>query len=165
MNFFFCMLLDSEGMNADLTIVGGIEALNVAYNLFSLLGREILECGVIGEGEIGTFPSFELAEELEDLALLIAFLQFAAFGAVVGAVEGVGFEAGLVNELPELGRAAMDEFGSKLQDLIAFAEGANAAADAISCLEHQDLPTGFGQTPGSSEAGHAGTDDQNTLLS
>ena len=38
-DFFFSLLLDGEGVDADLAIVGGIEALDVAYDLFALFRR------------------------------------------------------------------------------------------------------------------------------
>jgi len=39
MDFFFSVLLDGEGMDADLAVVGSIETLDVADDVFAFLGR------------------------------------------------------------------------------------------------------------------------------
>ena len=95
--------------------------------------------------------------------MLIALFEFAVFETVVEAVEGVGTKAGFVDEVPKLGRMAVDEFGAELEDLVAFADGADAATDAVAGFEDQHLATGLGEAAGSGEAGHSGTDDQDPL--
>ena len=57
----------------------------------------------------------------------------------------------------------MDEFGAEFEDLVAFTDGADAAADAVAGFEDEDLAAGFGEAAGSGEACHAGTDDQDSL--
>ena len=59
-DLFFGVLLDSEGVDADVAVVGGIEALNVSDDLRSLLRRELFKGRVVGEREVGAFPLFEL---------------------------------------------------------------------------------------------------------
>jgi hypothetical protein len=99
-DLLFGGLLDGKGVDADLTVVGGVEALNVGDDLFAFFTRELLERRVVSEREVGAFPFLELVEEFEDFALLVAFLQFVVFMAIVDAVERVSFEAGFVDEVP-----------------------------------------------------------------
>jgi len=134
MDFFLRVLLDGEGMDADLAIVGCIEALNVVDDLFTLLRRELFERRVVGQGEIGAFPFFELAQEFEDSALIVTLLKFIVLLAVICAVESVGMKAGFADEVPELGWMAVNEFGPKFKDLIVFPEGADSATDPVPCL-------------------------------
>jgi hypothetical protein len=58
---------------------------------------------------------------------------------------------------------AVDEFGPELENVTVFPEGAYAAADAIASFEDENLSTSFGETPGSGEAGHSGTDYEYAL--
>ena len=162
-NFFFSVLLDGEGVDPDLAVVGGIEALDVVDDLFALFRRKLFEGWVVGEGEVGTFPFLELVEEFEDTALLVALSELAAFVAVIHTIDRVCIQAGFADEVPELRRVAVDEFGSELEDLVAFAHGVDSASDAVAGFEDQHLATGLGKAASSGKAGHTGTDDQDPL--
>jgi hypothetical protein len=162
-DFFFGMLLDSEGMDADLAVVGGIEALHVLDDLFPLFRGELVDRRVICEGEVRAFPLFKSAQELVDFSLLVAFLELAVAMAVTCAIELVCFEASFVDEVPELRWVAVDELGSEFEDLALFAEGADTAAYAIARLEHEHLPACLGKAARRGKAGHARTDDQNAI--
>ena len=95
--------------------------------------------------------------------MLVALFEPVVFVTAVEAIEGVGTEAGFVDEIPELRRVAVDEFGSELEDLVAFADGADAAPDAVAGFEDQHPATGLGEAAGSGKAGHTGPDNQDPL--
>ena len=164
-DFFFGLLLDSEGMDADLAIVGGIETLDVLDDLFAFLRRELIQGRVVCEGEIRAFPFFKAAQEFKDFTLLVALLQLAVSVAVADAVEAVCLESGFADQVPELRWVAVDELSSDFEDLVLIAQSAYTAADAIAGLENEDLATCLGEAAGCGEASHAGTDDQNALSS
>jgi len=162
-NLFFRLLLDGERVYADLAVVGGVESLDVADDLLVFFRRQPLKRRVVGEGEVGAFPFFELAEEFEYLALLVALPEFAVFVAAVLAVKGIGFQASLADEVPEFGRSAVDEFSTELEDFALFTKGTDAATHTISSFKDEDPPACLGEKPGGGEPGHAGADNQNAL--
>jgi hypothetical protein len=158
------LLLDGERVDADLTIISGIEALDVADDLFASLCGELLKRRVFREREVGAFPFFKAIEELEDVALPIAFLELAVFVAALNAIQAVGVEACFVDEVPEFLRVTMDKFGTQFEDLILLAHCEDASAEAVASFEYEYLAASLRETTRGGEAGHTGTDDQNALL-
>lgn len=75
------------------------------------------------------------------------------------AAELVCFEARLFDEGPELGGAAVDELGPELDDLVAIADGEDAAAGAGRGLEEGDRATLFCEAAGGGKPCHTGPDD------
>jgi hypothetical protein len=53
-------------------------------------------------------------------------------------------KASFVDEVPELGGMAVNEFGPKFKDLIVFPDGTYSAADAVAGLKNEDLATSLG---------------------
>ena len=162
-HLFLGALLDGKGVNADLAVVRGVEALDVADDLFALFRFQLLQGRVVCEGEVGALPLFELVEEFEDVALFITLFELAVFVAEVRAVEAIGFKTRFVDEIPEFGRVAVDEFGSEFEDVATFTESADPSADTVAGFKNKDLAAGRSQSPGSGEAGHSGADDQYAL--
>jgi hypothetical protein len=162
-NLFFRLLLDGERVYADLAVVGGIETLDVADDLLAFFRRELLKGRVVGEGEVGAFPLFELVQKFEYVALFVAFAKFSVFVAAVIAIQRVGFEAGFPDKVPEFGRAAVDEFSAEFEDLALFTKGADAATDTISSFKDEHTSACLSEKPGGGESGHAGANDQYAL--
>jgi len=75
------------------------------------------------------------------------------------ALDGGG--AGFVDAGPELGGAAVDELGAKLDEATAFDFlREDAAAYAWPGFEDADADVAFGEGARGGEAGHAGTEDE-----
>jgi hypothetical protein len=163
-NLFFGALLDGEGVDAYLAVVGGVEALDIADDLVALFRRKLVERRVVGKSKVRAFPVFEATEELEDFILLVAFPELAIFVTNVQAIEFACVEAGFTYEFPKFGRAAVDELGPEFKNFALLAESADAAAYAVAGFKDEDLTACFGEPTGSGQAGHTGTDDQNALL-
>lgn len=164
MYLFFGMLLNCERVDADLAIIGGVEALNVADDLLALLWRQILEGRVIGESEVGSLPILNLMQKSEGLRLLITLSEFPLSVAAVVTFERVGVKVGLADEVPEFRWSAMDELGTQLDDLIPLAHCENAATNTIASLEDKYPSTGLGENAGGRETRHSGAHDQNALI-
>ena len=88
-------------------------------------------------------------------------------GAVGGGDEvlAAGFdggEAGFVEEGPEVGVEAVDEFGAEFDGTggLGGVEGGDAASDAVAGFEDEGVEVALAEVAGGGEAGDAGAEDE-----
>ncbi len=98
---FFGLLLCAQGGCADLAMVCGVEAFNVADGGIAIFGGDGFAVEIFGEGEVGAGEVFEFFERVEEVG------EFVGAGVEAGVVEAdlcavalVGFEAGFFDECP-----------------------------------------------------------------
>ena len=159
-------LLDAERDGADLVGVGGVEAFDVADGGLTEIGVSG-ELGVseeVVEADVGAGEGAELLDGVEHAVTSVAVGgEMAVFEAELRAFAFAKSEAGFGDEGEELGRAAVDELGTELDDLVADTLREDAAADAVGGFDDADAETAIGEGAGAGETGDAGAEDEDVV--
>ena len=150
-----------EPVGADEFLAGGVEAFDEAgdgrfgFGIGVGVAEEVVE-GLVGGGA---------GEGFEKRGHFVEARGFAGAVGGCGEVFAAGFdggEVGFVEEGPEVGVEAVDEFGAEFDGDggLGGAEGGNAASDAVAGFEDEGGEVALAEVAGGGEAGDAGAEDE-----
>ncbi len=159
----FGLLLCAERGCADLAMIGGVEAFDVADDGAAVFGGDGFAVEILGEGDVRAGEVFQFFEWVEEGTEFVgASVEAGVFvEADLCAAALVGLKPGLFDEGPQLRGAAVDELRAELDGLSRRCAASGCGRRCGPALRGRaPSDAGLGQGAGCGEAGHACADDE-----